>query len=159
PDLNCDDPSIAEHHTSRRVPGRPSPRRRRGRGGLRNLTISLNRFNGRPCPPALHMGACRGQSPWGGPMRVRSALRALIVSVLAPATGPALVPGMAHATTTAVNCPGDDLQTAINNAAAGDTLQVTGHCTGIFDIEEDLTLQGDGATVLDANHGFVTVRT
>jgi Bacterial Ig-like domain (group 3) len=74
-------------------------------------------------------------------MTARSAVRALLVSVLAVATIPALLPGVAHAAT-AVNCPGDNLQTAINNASSGDTLDVTGTCTGSFVIDKSLTLQG-----------------
>jgi predicted outer membrane repeat protein len=80
---------------------------------------------------------------------VRSAARAVVVSALALATVPALVPGVAHATTTAVDCNTQDLQPAINAAAPGDTLHVTGIC---FDppwtIGKNLTLEGPA--LLDA---------
>ncbi|MFL5796423.1 MAG: choice-of-anchor Q domain-containing protein [Actinomycetota bacterium] len=78
------------------------------------------------------------------------------MSVLTVATVPGLLSEVAHAAT-AVNCPGDNLQTAINAATAGDTLDVSGHCTGNFTINKNLTLQGDGATVLDGNHTGSTV--
>src|SRR5206468_10084041 len=39
----------------------------------------------------------------------------------------------------------------------GDTLDVAGHCTGDFTIDKDLTLQGDGSTVLDGNGSGTTV--
>ena len=42
----------------------------------------------------------------------------------------------------AVHCPTDNLQTAINAAAAGSTLLVDGTCTGNFYIDKDLTLSG-----------------
>src|SRR3974390_231848 len=41
-----------------------------------------------------------------------------------------------------VHCPTDDLQAAINSAATGSTLLVTGTCTGTFNINKDLTLSG-----------------
>ena len=42
----------------------------------------------------------------------------------------------------AVNCPADNLQTAINAAAPGSTLLLDGTCTGNFSIQKDLTLSG-----------------
>jgi hypothetical protein len=86
-------------------------------------------------------------------MSVRSAFRFVVVSVVALATVPVLVPGMAHATTTAVNCPSDNLQTALNNASSGDTLDVTGTCTGNFVMNQSLTLQG--FAILDGNGNTV----
>ena len=41
-----------------------------------------------------------------------------------------------------VNCPTDNLQDAINSAAAGSTLLVDGTCTGNFYINKNLTLSG-----------------
>ena len=41
-----------------------------------------------------------------------------------------------------VNCPADNLQTAINDAAPGSTLLVDGTCTGNFYIDTNLTLSG-----------------
>ncbi|HXJ67088.1 MAG TPA: choice-of-anchor Q domain-containing protein [Actinomycetota bacterium] len=86
-------------------------------------------------------------------MSVRCAVRAFVVSALALATVPALVPGVAHATTTAVDCGANPaaLQSVITAATAGDTLNVTGHCIGNLTIDKNLTLQGDGSTVLDGN--------
>lgn len=60
--------------------------------------------------------------------------------------------GTAHAAVTSVDCSlGGDLQAAIDGAAAGDTLEVSGTCVGdavapgSFEIDKDLTLQGIGA--------------
>lgn len=48
-----------------------------------------------------------------------------------------------------VACPTENLQTAIDNAAAGSTIRITGTCTGRFRIDgKDLTLVGPA--VLDA---------
>lgn len=82
-------------------------------------------------------------------MNFRFGIRVIVVFVLALAVLAALGPGVAHAVTTSVNCSTDDLQTAINNATAGDTLNVTGTCVGNFHIDKNLTVQGDGSTVLD----------
>lgn len=54
-------------------------------------------------------------------------------SVAAAGAGPAGI---------TVNCPADNLQDAINAAAAGSTLLVTGTCTGSFYINKNLTLSG-----------------
>jgi hypothetical protein len=61
--------------------------------------------------------------------------------------------GTAAAATTTVDCSTTNLQTAIDNAASGDTLVVSGTCAGNFTIEnKDLTLLGSGHAVLDAQH-------
>lgn len=58
----------------------------------------------------------------------------------------------AAAATTNVDCSTTNLQTAIDNAAAGDTLVVTGVCKGSFLIDKSLTLLGSPAAVLDGQH-------
>lgn len=68
-----------------------------------------------------------------------------------------LLPAGAQARTTAVSCPTDDLQTAIDAAATGDTLQITGMCTGNFVVPGSgsatkLTLQGADNATLDGDH-------
>ncbi len=50
-----------------------------------------------------------------------------------------------------------DLQTAINAASAGDTLQVTGTCVGNFTTAKDLTLLGSGGATLDGNRAGTTL--
>lgn len=61
-----------------------------------------------------------------------------------------------------VNCPPDNLQTAINNASSGSTILVSGTCLGAFTITKNLTLVGPAtlqgetglrAPVLDVNGG------
>jgi hypothetical protein len=49
------------------------------------------------------------------------------------------------------------LQPAIDGAAQGETLLVTGTCTGPFTISNNLTLNGIGQAVLDGNHAGRTV--
>jgi hypothetical protein len=77
----------------------------------------------------------------------------------------------AGATITTVNCSTTNLQTAINNAAGGSTLQVSGNCTNTsvspspnFTIDKNLRLQGpailngsDSGTVLTVTAGTVTL--
>jgi hypothetical protein len=77
----------------------------------------------------------------------------------------------AGAITTTVNCAITNLQTAINNAPTGSTLQVSGTCTNAsvspspnFTINKTLTLQGpafldgnDSGTVLTITSGTVTL--
>jgi hypothetical protein len=59
----------------------------------------------------------------------------------------------AAAATTTVNCATTNLQTAIDNAASGDILVVTGTCQGNFVIgDKTLTLLGSGHAVLDGQH-------
>ena len=64
----------------------------------------------------------------------------LVVGVLS------FLPSPASAATTSVDCTADSgaLQPAIDAAAPGDTLNVTGTCVGNFVIDHDLTLQGTG---------------
>lgn len=57
----------------------------------------------------------------------------------AGATGPPVV----------VNCASGSLQTAINDAAPGGIVMATGTCPGSFTIDKDLTVLGQGTTVLD----------
>jgi nitrous oxidase accessory protein NosD len=65
---------------------------------------------------------------------VATVLAALAVIVLGPRAGAAVTP---------VDCPTDDLQAAIGAAAGGDTLQISGTCTGNFTIaSKSLILQG-----------------
>ena len=74
--------------------------------------------------------------------------RVLIVAAIASlmAGGFLAVSGVAPASASpagiTVHCPTDNLQTAINAAAAGSTLLVDGTCTGNFYIDKDLTLSG-----------------
>lgn len=70
---------------------------------------------------------------------VSATMACLFVGVAAPA----------HAATTIVNCPGDDLATAISSASAGDTLVIGGTCTGSFLINKKLTLLGATGATLD----------
>ena len=65
-------------------------------------------------------------------------------------------PAAADSPPTVVSCPGGDLQTAIDNAGAGDVLVVRGTCHGNFRISKDLTLAGRGAT-LDGDHAGTVV--
>jgi hypothetical protein len=69
----------------------------------------------------------------------------------------------ADAATVTVNCPANDLQSAINGAAPGSTIVVRGTCTGSFSISTSLTLVGPatlngvqlgvGSTVLTVGGG------
>ncbi|MFE1558033.1 hypothetical protein ACFW6V_24030 [Streptomyces sp. NPDC058734] len=63
----------------------------------------------------------------------------------------------ASAATTIVNCPFQNLQSAINNAAAGDTLLVRGTCTGNFTIGKSLTLAGSSGATLNGNNAGRTL--
>jgi hypothetical protein len=58
-----------------------------------------------------------------------------------------------------VNCNASPnaLQAAINGAAQGEILLVTGTCTGPFTISRNLTLNGTGEAVLDGNQAGRTV--
>jgi hypothetical protein len=58
-----------------------------------------------------------------------------------------------------VNCSANHqaLQPAIDGAAQGETLWVTGTCTGPFTISNNLTLDGIGQAVLDGNQAGRTV--
>ncbi len=58
-----------------------------------------------------------------------------------------MVTGPAAATSIDVVCVASgDLQTAIDNASPGDTLNVSGTCLGPIDIAKDLTIVGEGPT-------------
>ncbi|WP_129593326.1 hypothetical protein [Streptomyces sp. C] len=63
----------------------------------------------------------------------------------------------ASAATTVVNCPAQNLQTAIDNAASGDTLLVRGTCTGTFTIGKSLTLAGSSGATLNGNNAGRTL--
>ncbi|WP_051833084.1 hypothetical protein [Streptomyces katrae] len=58
-----------------------------------------------------------------------------------------------------VRCSSQSLQTAINNAAAGATLRLSGHCVGPFTITKNLTLTSgqDADAVLDGNQAGSTL--
>ncbi len=80
-------------------------------------------------------------------MRVfRSCLLFVAVTGSLMAGGTLAVSGVAPAGASpdgiTVNCPADNLQTAINDAAAGSTLLLSGTCTGNFYIDNNLTLSG-----------------
>ncbi|MFL5796426.1 MAG: choice-of-anchor Q domain-containing protein [Actinomycetota bacterium] len=99
-------------------------------------------------------------------MSIRTGIRAGVVILLALAVVPAVAPEHASAAT-AVDCTANPaaLQPAIDAAAAGETLAVTGDCVAAFAvygqgfvIDKELTLQGDGSTKLHAfgnNFGVV----
>ena len=72
-------------------------------------------------------------------------------------TGAALVAGgTAAAATVVVNCPANNLQSAINAAPSGSTLRVSGTCVGNFTIPAGKNLTLVGPAVLDGNrHGVV----
>ncbi|MER7466923.1 hypothetical protein [Streptomyces sp. NPDC097981] len=69
------------------------------------------------------------------------------------------VPATAAAFQTTVNCNTNPqaLQPAIDGAATGAALRVTGPCIGPFTISRNLTLFGVGHAVLDGNQGGSTV--
>lgn len=93
------------------------------------------------------MRAARSRRHWRRP-----------TAVTAVAVGIAGLVGVAPAQAEPlVRCPSQDLQTAINNAPAGSTLVVFGHCTGTFIITKDLNLTGGAGAVLDANYTAFTV--
>ena len=86
---------------------------------------------------------------------------ALLVAGALTATALLFASGSAAATTTDVYCPGDSLQSAIDNASTGDTLRIHGVCYGNFQIDggiaDGLTLQGygSGATLDGQGNGEV----
>jgi hypothetical protein len=84
---------------------------------------------------------------------------AVTVAVMAGAAGLAGAAPAAASPADLVNCHLNPLalQPAINAAAQGDTLFVTGTCTGPFTISGDLTLYGAGPAVLDGNQAGRTV--
>ena len=58
---------------------------------------------------------------------------------------------------TEVTCPQDNLQAAIDAAAPGATIEVSGTCTGTFTITKDLTIKGQPATTLDGGGTGIVV--
>jgi hypothetical protein len=83
-------------------------------------------------------------------MRLTSPARAALVAGALVCAGLAL-PAQSAAASTPVNCASDSLQTAINNAADGATLVVSGWCQGNFDIIKDITIIGTPGAVLSAD--------
>jgi hypothetical protein len=69
----------------------------------------------------------------------------------------AAAPGVSAASMIGVNCSTTNLQTAIDSAAPGATLAVTGTCFGRYTISQNLTLLGHGNAVLDGQHSGTTV--
>jgi hypothetical protein len=69
-------------------------------------------------------------------------------------------PSTAAAASVKVDCSSGSLQSAIDNAAPGDRLLVTGTCTGHFTIGKNLSLLGQGRSgaVLDANGAISTLQ-
>jgi methyl coenzyme M reductase beta subunit len=65
----------------------------------------------------------------------------------------------AIAATIVVDCTANSgaLATALASAADGDTLTISGTCTGTFEIAHSLTLQGSGGATLDAQKASTTV--
>ena len=91
-------------------------------------------------------------------------MRNLIPRAAALAGAGTLLAGLAVALTappasasTEVTCPHDNLQAAINAAAPGATIEVSGTCTGTFTITKDLTIQGQPATTLDGGGTGIVV--
>ena len=91
-------------------------------------------------------------------------MRNLIPRAAALAGAGTLLAGLAVALTappasasTEVTCPHDNLQAAINAAAPGATIEVSGTCTGHFTITKDLTIQGQPATTLDGGGTGIVV--
>ncbi|GGV27204.1 hypothetical protein GCM10010260_79560 [Streptomyces filipinensis] len=79
-------------------------------------------------------------------MRKRPVARTVSAGTLALAVGLAGGVPAAAAQTFQVNCPGQNLQTAIDNAPSGSTIVVTGVCVGQFTIAgKNLTLVGSGS--------------
>jgi predicted outer membrane repeat protein len=92
---------------------------------------------------------------------LRSRRLAVIGSAVALGSGVASV-GLLSAAAPAgaapviVHCATDNLQTAIDDAQAGSTINVSGTCTGNFSIDKDLTLQGPAT--LDGNNSGLVLR-
>ncbi|MFG2876886.1 hypothetical protein ACGFYU_18150 [Streptomyces sp. NPDC048337] len=92
----------------------------------------------------------RPRMPW------RRLAPALTVAVTTAAAGLAAA-SPASAAFILVNCPAQNLQTAINNAAAGDTLLVRGTCVGNFTIGKSLSLVGSSGATLNGNNAGRTL--
>ena len=101
-------------------------------------------------------------------MRIRfSPVAGLVLAGLLMSAGAGVIgvaaAAPADAATVTVNCPANDLQSAINSAAPGSTIVVRGTCTGSFSISTSLTLVGPatlngvqlgvGSTVLTVGGG------
>jgi nitrous oxidase accessory protein NosD len=83
-------------------------------------------------------------------MKSPATLRAAAVLVSA-----LLFASSAESATITVNCPGQNLQAAINSANSGDTIKVTGTCTENVSVTKMLTLDGQGSAILTAASGTV----
>jgi hypothetical protein len=94
----------------------------------------------------------------GGVVSCRWA-RAAAAAVLAGAAALAGAVPAAASQANLVDCNANHnaLQPAIDGAAKGGTLLVTGTCTGPFTISNDLTIEGIGQAVLDGNQSGRTV--
>jgi hypothetical protein len=66
-------------------------------------------------------------------------------------------PTVARAATSSISCPEDDLQAALDAAAPGDTLHVSGTCPGLFTIAKRLTLVGGPGATLDGGDAGTTL--
>jgi hypothetical protein len=95
----------------------------------------------------------------GRVVRCRWVPAAAAVAVMAGTAGLAAAAPAAASTQNLVNCDANHnaLQPAIDSAAQGGTLLVTGTCTGPFTISKNLTLQGTRQAVLDGNQAGRTV--
>jgi predicted outer membrane repeat protein len=91
--------------------------------------------------------------------RCRWVPAAAVMVVMAGTAGLNLAAPAAASPVTLVNCSASPnaLQPAIDGAARGEILQVTGTCTGPFTVSSDLTLSGTGAAVLDGHQAGPTV--
>lgn len=94
--------------------------------------------------------ACRRVAAVAAGVVVGGALVAAVTSAGAAGAAVAGPPVM-------VNCSSSSLQTAIDNAAPGGILVVTGTCQGNFTIDKNLIVIGQGAAVLDGNAAGTTV--
>jgi hypothetical protein len=72
-------------------------------------------------------------------------------------TGATLTAPLGASAATAVNCSTTKLQRAIDSASPGDTLVVSGTCSGSFTIGKNLSLKGQGSAVLDGQKGGTTI--
>jgi hypothetical protein len=95
----------------------------------------------------------------GRAVRCRRSARAAAATVLAGTAALAGVVPAAASPANLVDCniSHNALQPAIDAATAGQTLLVTGTCTGPFTISNSLTLDGIGRAVLDGNAAGRTV--
>ncbi|TQK52856.1 hypothetical protein FBY35_3312 [Streptomyces sp. SLBN-118] len=79
------------------------------------------------------------------------------VTVAVTATAAGVVSAAPASAQTIVNCPAQNLQTAIDNAAPGSTIMVAGTCAGNVTVEKNLSLIGFGGAVLDGNAAGTTL--